>query len=1050
MQPRKLILKNFGPFIDETLDFSRLSESSLFLISGKTGSGKTTLFDGMTYALFGETSGRLRLGKDMRSSFASTTEETAVSFLFEHQALLYLVERKPEQVLTKKKGEGVRTQAAKVSLTIMDASGKELRQYTKRGEVDQTIKELLHLDAKQFSQIVLLPQGEFRNFLIANSNEKEAVLRNLFGTQLYQSVNDWLKEKVKQQQEQLNHLLVEADHLGQQFEWSNEPVVAVSTQELLACWEEELRQQQITVRKAARQFEELQKQQEIAEVTFYQSKELAEAFEQLERINEKQKQNVEKKQEIVALKEQEQSLRWAEKQQGLMGNLLATSEQIENLTRQKDQAVKTQTEKAVALTTWEARTNEHAAWIKQLKSQQEREQKVQFLLPIAKEYEALKTKKQVQENELAELSQQFQQMEEAQLSYEKKRAQFETIVKKRPEWQETKLSLFKTEQLVKEFTQDEGTHKNHLAKKEHLLQESEAFIERLEKSEERLNLKNKELTMIKSQWAKMQIARLSLLLVEGEPCPVCGATEHPGGQSEHQVYSAEMIRQNEEDLALAEEQVATAQQTFQQQQAEQKQLERSLEETRQQEQELLKQVKGSEQRLSKQMKTSYSLSEAQQRLFVEKAYAALLGQIVAQHEETEAQINLAEQQVSEINQMLEQLKIEQTKGRQHLIEKENKLGELTGQLQSIVKQMGEESFQQLEEEVTVLATEIQQLQKQIHEYEEQGQRLREDLLRIKEQVASLEQQETNQRKTAAEIQKTLDAVISESPVVQSVEELQGLLAAVQQLESMQQTIHDYEQEQVVLESQRQTLKEKIGESQQPDLSAVQLIWEEKKEELLASQKQRVQKEEQRQRNEQLYKKLTELYQKSQEQLDEISLFQQLSQTINGENAYKTSLERYVLQAYLEEVLIVANQRLRRLTKNRYQFELSDGVGSYRSKTGLEINVYDDNAGATRSAHTLSGGESFIAALALALSLAEVIQSQAGGVTIEALFIDEGFGSLDEDSLEMAMEALETIENEGRMIGIISHVRELKDRILQQVLVKSTGTGQSTIDYQLNE
>ena len=127
---------------------------------------------------------------------------------------------------------------------------------------------------------------------------------------------------------------------------------------------------------------------------------------------------------------------------------------------------------------------------------------------------------------------------------------------------------------------------------------------------------------------------------------------------------------------------------------------------------------------------------------------------------------------------------------------------------------------------------------------------------------------------------------------------------------------------------------------------------------------------------------------------------------------------------------------------------ADTIGSYRGKTGLEINIYDDQAGMSRSAHTLSGGESFIAALSLALALANVIQTQAGGVAIDALFIDEGFGSLDEEALEMAMEALETIESEGRMIGIISHVRELKERVLQQIRIDTEGSGQSKIRYQL--
>ena len=172
MKPKKLTLKNFGPFIDETIDFSKLTDAPLFLITGKTGAGKTTIFDGMTYALFGETSGKIRSAKEMRSLFATPEEETSVLFSFEHQQMSYEIERKPEQVLAKRKGNGNRKQAAKVSLTIFDAKGKEVKQYTKRSEVDQLIKELLNLDAKQFSQIVLLPQGEFRNFLISSSSEK--------------------------------------------------------------------------------------------------------------------------------------------------------------------------------------------------------------------------------------------------------------------------------------------------------------------------------------------------------------------------------------------------------------------------------------------------------------------------------------------------------------------------------------------------------------------------------------------------------------------------------------------------------------------------------------------------------------------------------------------------------------------------------------------------------------------------------------------------------------------------------------------------------------
>ena len=204
---------------------------------------------------------------------------------------------------------------------------------------------------------------------------------------------------------------------------------------------------------------------------------------------------------------------------------------------------------------------------------------------------------------------------------------------------------------------------------------------------------------------------------------------------------------------------------------------------------------------------------------------------------------------------------------------------------------------------------------------------------------------------------------------------------------------------------------------------------------------------QKESNEQIQAQLVQLIKENENLVARQSELTQLTDTISGKNRYKTSLERYILQKYLQEVLVVANERLLRLTKGRYQFQLAEKDTGGRGQKGLDVDIYDDNSGQTRRVQTLSGGESFIAALALALSLADVIQNRAGGIPIEALFIDEGFGSLDEESLEMALEALSMIETEGRLIGIISHVQELKERISRKLLVKAQGTGQSHIELQ---
>jgi len=276
------------------------------------------------------------------------------------------------------------------------------------------------------------------------------------------------------------------------------------------------------------------------------------------------------------------------------------------------------------------------------------------------------------------------------------------------------------------------------------------------------------------------------------------------------------------------------------------------------------------------------------------------------------------------------------------------------------------------------------------------------------------------------------------------ETMRDLIAQAPQTTILSEEIKTYEQETAFVQQRLALLDAQLKEQATIDLNQLETAYLQLQTVMEELQQETVRKQEKVNGNQRLFDELQVIYQQNVEELAQLGQLQQLAETINGENVKKTSLERYVLQQFLTEILEVANERLARLTRGRYQFELADKVGSYRSSTGLEIDIYDDNAGQVRRAHTLSGGESFIAALALAISLADVIQQRAGGIEIEALFIDEGFGSLDEESLEMAMEALEMIENEGRMIGIISHVRELRARILQQVFVETNGSGQSRI------
>ena len=195
----------------------------------------------------------------------------------------------------------------------------------------------------------------------------------------------------------------------------------------------------------------------------------------------------------------------------------------------------------------------------------------------------------------------------------------------------------------------------------------------------------------------------------------------------------------------------------------------------------------------------------------------------------------------------------------------------------------------------------------------------------------------------------------------------------------------------------------------------------------------------------VYEKVHKILLAQADKLAELSQLKELVDAISGKGEQKLGFERYILQTYLQEVLVTANERLTQLTNGRYELCLNEEIGRGASSTGLELDIYDEHAGKRRSVHTLSGGESFLAALALALALGEVIQKKSGGIQIEALFVDEGFGSLDQNALQSALEILQSIEGQNRMVGIISHVTELQTQLPYQLQVVATGE-RSTLRY----
>lgn len=1034
MLPKKIVMENFGPFLHEEVDFEQMTEVPLFLISGKTGAGKTTIFDAITFALYGDASGGVRSSTEIRSAFAEPTEETRVQFLFEHQGRNYSIERWPKQTLAKKNGKGETTKNQKVQLSIFNDAGLEVEAYTKIDAVNEVIYQILHLQKDQFRQIVMLPQGEFRTFLNANSSEKESVLRSLFGTNFYRKFTDELKLQKQVLETEAGELSTRIDQLFQQivaekgatYEESltfAKDYIVVKKQELVT--EQQILKKKQTEEKAFRK--QVQQAQELTE----RFQQMQETQQQLQQLTERLPEQEEKRRQLARIKKIEKIRPTYERFQ-----------EVEQLERQQTEALKETQKKVEEAEQHYLACQKKAADLdeknREYQIKEKELQQLETLLPLVKQTEELQEQKAkllvekgLQQAHLDQITQQLTTCED-QHKILKERQNEEN------NWQERRYKELQFQQTINELQE--------LAKQLFEQQEAEEnqqielaqLVEQASRTSKQLTNEMAKFKKLKSQWASAEIARLRMDLLPGEPCPVCGSTEHPDF-SEHQGLSPEKFDQLQGALEKQETQI--------------KQLELAREQAEARyhvTMETFDRLQNEREAAQNNLKRQTQHCQKEFEAYYQSAVGSELTELIQFLSERQVETAQSLTEINEAYQVMQALALEISAKQADKKQIEIKVNSIKEELQTLQGRLTGLAEQTLDWQLASLEIRMRELSDALKDYQNQWQthqillkETEEERIRLQEQSKSLAKQQQATARSLKNQQEQLQKQLGKAEIV--IEELTMDFPDLAELEA---EIVSFEQKLVVLKDRQERLAVMINDQQKPEIEPLQKLLVEKEAEVIQLQQQYYAKESHLQQQGELVETIDELQQQSKAQLDELSQMIQLFQTMNGDNPQKISLERYVLQWYLAEVLECANQQLYQLTKGRYRFELKQETGRSKGNTGLEINVYDDNAGATRSSHTLSGGESFIAALSLALGLAEVIQNQAGGVAIEALFIDEGFGSLDEEALEMAMEALEGIENAGRMIGIISHVRELKERIPQQIIVETSGTGSSSIRYQL--
>ncbi|KRN30263.1 SMC family ATPase [Liquorilactobacillus mali] len=1028
MKPLKIKMTNFGPYAKQEIDFTRFTEQPLFLISGKTGSGKTTIFDAMCFALFGSTSGDDREAEAMRSGFAKESEVTEVEFIFEHQDKIYRIKRQPKQVIIKKRGSGTKVQNMTVLLSYQD-NGKEV-ELNKVGLVNKFIQELIHLTLEQFTQIIMLPQGKFRNFLDSDSNEKEKLLRELFSTSLFKKWADDIQNQAKKTHDQTQEKQNEIDALKSQINEIDSKLDVASWLEVASERNKENKQ----VREAAKlKLTKMEEQVADAQDNLLKNKLLLQDFETLEST----KKSLLEFRDEDWLKEEEErlsELKWFQKNEQLV---LRLEEQRASYDKTRDKIEKAAEQKIAVEEKLKVNQEEN-------RNLEAKEDEINSLTDDVRRLKDKKiyVEKAVQlENERITADSEFKMLKDEITKLEKKLARDEKSIEKQqkiiklnkdiPEQelklQEVKSNLTKADELIERMEKNKskvGRLRATLTKQRVDLADTKEQLKIAKEKHEKLD----------AALAKNQIIMLSKKLKPGEPCPLCGSIEHPQALIADELL-VEVTESDVEDSAKMQ----------------QKLMQNSGEiagkiDTNEERIAELKVVSDQDLQKLNDIPNIKEVNFAEMQIKVSELKKDLnigLRELEEQKQNIkDASISLEDMlhEKAKFEEKMESLKEQERSFKLDIAKKEAKLAAVQAEIPN-----GITSLQQLELLISEKQQVITDFETEKKKVVDQAVKIDTSLTMLTERLEGLKDTNGSLEESLRQNRKKLDEIMFEHDENLTIAKMRAGINEIKEIAVVETKIRNYQNKIVELKTKITDLKMRTnGKNVQniTELDAKLVQLKQAKEFAFAEYEKNSQKYSELFKVTQAVKKRWTEY---QVKLKLDAQWNQLLEVIGGKGKVKLGLERYVLRRYLRQVLQVANVKLMNLTNERYYFELDKNNGTYATDTGLELDIFDADLGKLRSVKTLSGGESFIAALCLALAMAEVVQSINGGTQIDALFIDEGFGALDDDSLQVALEALQTLEGKNRLIGIISHVSALREQLPAQLRIESKN-GRSVAHY----
>ena len=1009
MRPLRLTLTGFGPYAGtEVVDFRAAMDAGVFGIYGDTGAGKTSIFDGIAFALFGQSSGAERSSDDMISHHADPKQLTRVELVFDLGENRYVVQRIPKQERAANRGDGITAQAHEAYL--FDATGLSLEDITNEASgdvlaekrvsvVDPKIKELLGYDAAQFRQIVLLPQGEFRKILTADSDERSPILKRLFDVSVYEGFVQRAKIKANGMRQEIREERVRRD---ERLEGST--IVELETD--------------ISARASAiTELEEALEKKEAENTAQHRALQIAET------LSEKFTALADAKHDAANFKTEEEGIKQIRsrvKKARAAQSVLPAEALRDRTQRAHVEAVK---QKGVADETHEASVGKHDAAKTALTlstAQQPQRDQASAKVQRLERWLNVLDKASALQQPVANAKQQFDTAGEleaaAKLSAEQADTGLKSLLALQGEHPKHEKALSAARSLLVALEQEAtlaGRYEAALTSRNQQAQEVKGLQTSHEAHSAHIADCLANFKAAETELTDIQAVHIARKLVGGKACPACGSTDHPAPAT----GNAERLGRHEKFEA-----------------------------------------------------TERKLGEAQDRERTVRGELSSATTILADRQRALDEFHVPERGQAVLVPLLFDAHEQKTS-----LEKDTRFDGINERLAEAQTQAGEANtlYEQTQKDTSVRKEELSKAQTTLETTLTDVPKEWRDTGKLAEAVQSAR---TDRDGLQHAHQKTIDAVQSAAIAHASAQETQRNAAStllqtdtdckeastafaeklksaelvdeafavakddVEQLDALETSIRVYETGVAANVDRIERLNGEIGEKTQPDLASLKLSAQTSLEQLNISreEKTRLQTE--------LNAKsmLLEVVKKISEKITGLEeLFKPLgaiSDLVNGDNDLKIRLPDFAIAAMFDDILDAANLRLGPMTNHRYQLHRPVENTGGRSKRGLDIAVFDSNTERSRSTKSLSGGEGFQASLALALGLSDVVQQNGGGIKLEAIFIDEGFGTLDEETLNTALDTLCNLTGEMRAVGLISHTEQVKALITEGFDIEVTPAG----------